>query len=644
MRCRRLTDGNVLLDASPLPFGAPAFDRIDAAAILPPLEVAMAEALGELDRIAGNAAPASFENVIVALERSGERLGRVRRIFYALSSAQATPGIREIEREVVLRLTRHGNAVAHDPRLFARVHAVWKQRHTLDLSVAQRRLLDDHHRGFVNGGAMLGADDKARFAATGERLAELSTAFGQNVLAATAIWSMPLASGETLTLDRGAVEDFLANSTDRAARETVWRAFTGRCDGGGHDNRDVVRETVALRRERAALLGHASYADFALEDTMAASPEAAEALIMRVWHPALVRAAEEQAELTALATADGVTFAAWDWRFYAEQVRQRRLSLDGNAVRAWLSLDTVRDAAFLVAERLFGLRFERRGDLPGWHPDVAAWAVSDADGPRGLLYTDFLARPEKHGGAWMGALRVQERLDRAVAPIVYVVTNYAATGTGLSVDEARTLFHEFGHALHALLSDVVYPGQSGTAVTRDFVELPSKIMEHWIVAPEVLAELGVPAALAAAIGRADDAGQGFATIEFLASAVQDLAVHRATPGEDPIVVAAEALRTVGMPDAIVPRHGLTHFTHIFDGGYASLYYGYLWSEVLDADAFDAFVAAGDLFDADLSARFRREILAQGDMRDPMDCFVAFRGRAPDVSALLRSRGFADAVA
>lgn len=637
-----MADLSALLDASTLPFGAPAFDRIAAAAILPALDVAIAEALAELDRIASDPAAPDFDNVVVALERSGARLGRVRRIFYALSSAQATSAIRAIERDVALRLTRHGNAVAHDPRLFARVHAVWLKRDTLELSVAQRRLLEDHHRGFVNGGATLGADDKARFAATGERLAELSTVFGQNVLAATAAWT-PGASGPP-SLDRGAVEDFLATSTDRTAREAVWRAFTARCDGGPYDNRDIVREIVALRRERAALLGHANYADFALEDTMAASPAAAEALVMRVWHPALARAAEEERELAALAAADGVAFTPWDWRFYAEQVRRRRLSLDGAAVRAWLSLETVRDAAFLVAGRLFGLRFERRGDLPGWHPDVAAWAVSDADGSaRGLLYTDFFARPEKHGGAWMGALRVQQRLDRAAEPIVYVVTNYART-TGLSVDEARTLFHEFGHALHALLSDVVYPGQSGTAVTRDFVELPSKMMEHWIVAPEMLAELGLPPALAQAIGRADDAGQGFATIEFLAAALQDLAVHRARAGEDPLAVAAETLRAAGMPDAIVPRHGLTHFTHIFDGGYASLYYGYLWSEVLDADAFDAFVAAGDLFDADLSARLRSEILAQGDMRDPMDCFIAFRGRAPEVDALLRSRGFAEAVA
>ncbi|WP_375396981.1 M3 family metallopeptidase [uncultured Sphingomonas sp.] len=660
-----------LLDASALPFGAPAFDRIDPAAFLPALDVAIAEAVADLDRIAGDAAPATFDGVIVALERAGERLARVRRIFWALSSAQATDAIRAIEGAVSMRLTRHGTSVAHDAGLFARVHAVWRRRDAEDLTEAQRRLLADHYRGFVDGGALLDGADKTRFAAIVERLSALSIAFGHNVLAATADWSLALGpddldglpealvgatarrataqgrSGHVLTLDRGIAEDFLAFSRRRDLREAVWRAFAERCNGGAHDNRAIVREIVALRQERARLLGHASYADFALVDTMAATPAAAESLLLRVWRPALARAQAEQHELEALARADGVAFAPWDWRFYAEAVRRERLALDGGAVKAWLTLDVVRDAIFLVAGRLYGLWFEARPDLPGWHADVAAWAVRDADGgDRGLLYTDFYARPEKHGGAWMGSLRVQERLDDTILPIVYVCANFAhppaGGATGLSVDEARTLFHEFGHALHALLSDVTYPGQSGTAVTRDFVELPSKFMEHWIVAPALLTELGVPASLAAAIGRADDTGQGFATIEFLASAIQDLAIHRAVGNADPYAIAADAVAAIGMPATILPRHGLSHFTHVFDGGYASLYYSYLWSEMLDADAFDAFVAAGDLFDADLAHRFRSEILARGDTRDPMDCFIAFRGRAPDVDALLRQRGFVEA--
>ncbi|WP_174280606.1 M3 family metallopeptidase, partial [Sphingomonas bacterium] len=451
--------------------------------------------------------------------------------------------------------------------------------------------------------------------------------------------------GHLLTLDRGDVEGFLAFSPRRSLREAVWRAFTTRADGGGHDNRPLVAAILALRQEQAALLGHPSYADHALADTMAATPGAAAALMMRVWTPALARAGEEQATLQALADADGVTLAAWDWRFYAEQVRRDRYALDGGAVRAFLTLDRVRNAAFAVAGRLYGLGFAARADLPGWHRDVDAWAVSDADGShRGLLYTDYVARPEKHGGAWMGSLRVQEALGASVTtPIVYTVANFAGgepgAPAGLSIDEARTLFHEFGHALHALLSDVVYPGQSGTAVSRDFVEFPSKLMEHWIVAPEVLGTLGVPAPLIAAIGRADAFGEGFATVEFLASAIPDLALHREPGVADPFAHVSGLLAQIGLPATIAPRHGLTHFTHVFDGGYASQYYSYLWAEVLDADAWEGFSEAGP-FDPALADRLRREVLARGDTRDPMASFVAFRGRAPDEGALLRARGLA----
>jgi peptidyl-dipeptidase Dcp len=376
---------------------------------------------------------------------------------------------------------------------------------------------------------------------------------------------------------------------------------------------------------------------------MAKTPDAAMALLMRVWRPALAQVAHERDTLAALAgTPD---FAAWDWRFHAERVRRERYALDGGEVKRHLTLDRVRDAAFRTAGRLYGLRFERAA-LPGWHDDVHAWAVSEAHGaPIGLLYTDYFARAEKHGGAWMGSLRVQEKLDGPVLPIVYLVANFAkppaGAATGLSIDEARTLFHEFGHALHALLSDVVYPSQSGTAVARDFVEFPSKFMEHWIVAPETLAGLGLPPALIAAIGHADDFGQGFATIEFLASAIVDLALHSsADPVTGAKAFAARTLAEIGMPATIAPRHGLTHFTHVFDGGYAASYYSYLWSEVLDADAFAAFTATGDIFDPHLAARFRREVLAPGNSRDPAASFLAFRGRAPDEAALLAERRLA----
>jgi peptidyl-dipeptidase Dcp len=661
--------GDVLLDESPLPFGAPQFDHIETSQFLPAFRTAIADADAEIAAITGNAEPANFANTIEALERSGHRLSRVRRIFYTLSSAQSDAPMRAVEPEISALLTRFGTAVSHNPVLFARVEAVWKTRETSGLDGAQQRLVEDSYRDYVNGGASLSGTDKARFAAIDERLSALSTAFGHNVLAEAADWEMVLGADDLdglpegicasakdrarakghdgrylFTLDRGDMEAVMTFSTRRDLRERMWRAFTTRCDGGPHDNRAIVDETLALRKERAALLGYATYADYALSDSMAKTPDAAEGLLTRVWGPALREAESERAALQKIADAEGAGFRVegWDWRFYAEHVRRDRFALDGGEVKKYLLLDPVIDAAFSCAEQLYGLSFRRRPELPGWHPDVKAWAVLEKGLEIGLLYTDYFARPEKHGGAWMGSLRVQEKLDGPVLPIAYLVANFSkppvGSDTGLSIDEARTLFHEFGHALHGLLSNVKYPSQSGTAVARDFVELPSKFMEHWIVAPETLREMAVPEGLIEAIGHADDFGQGFATVELVSSALIDLALHRSSDVQpDSTAIEAATLHELGVPDAIPPRQGVTHFTHVFDGGYASAYYSYLWSEVLDADAFSAFTEAGDMFDPELAGRFRAEILAQGNMRDPMTSFVAFRGREPDETALLRER-------
>ena len=657
-----------LLDESALPFGAPDFARITPDLFLPALRIGIDEAAREIEAIASDPTPPTFANTLEALERVGARLSRVRRIFWTIASAQSTPEIRAVEPEVTRLLTRHGISVAHDPRLFARVRALWDQRAALALDEPRARLLHDSYRGFVDGGADLDPAGKARFAAIAEELSALSIRFGQNVLDTAAGWELLVdadaldglpetlrATAATratlhgnsgrflLRLDRGEVETVLTFARDRILREQVWRAFTSRCDGGAFDNGPLVDRIVALRRERAALLGYANYADFALSNSMAKTPDAAMALLMRIWSPALAQAQSEQVVLEQSAVGEVDDFAAWDWRYYAERVRRERYALDGSEVKRHLTLTRVRDAAFASAGKLYGLRFERRGDLPGWHADVHAWAVTEADGtPLGLLYTDYFARPEKRGGAWMGSLRVQERLDAAVLPIAYLVANFAAPppggDTGLSIDEARTLFHEFGHALHALLSDVVYPSQAGTAVARDFVEFPSKFMEHWIVARETLAMLDLPDALITAIGRAEDFGQGFATVEFLASAIVDLVLHSSSAtGIDARAFAARTLADVGMLATIAPRHGLTHFTHVFDGGYAASYYSYLWSEVLDADAFAAFTATGDLFDPVLAGRFRRDVLGPGNSRDPAASFLAFRGREPDEQALLIDR-------
>jgi len=667
-----LADLPILLRPWDGPLGAPPFAQVRPEDFPSAFDTAMAWHRAEIAAIADQSAAPDFDNTIAALERSGEALARVRRLFWALSSAQATSEIRAIEADISARLSAHSTRIGHDERLAARIAAVHAGRHDAGLNEAQIRLVETTHAGFLRGGSMLEPEQKARFADIDAHLAAIAVQFGHNVMAATGGWILDLcaddlaglppalcaaaagraaASGAPgryhFTLDRTEYESVLTFSARRDLRERMWRAFTDRCDGDAHDNWPLIAETLALRRERATLLGYADYAHYALEDSMAKTPGAAHALLLQLWEPGKRRAAEEAAELQALIDREGGGFALapWDWRYYAEMVRQSRYALDGAAVARHLRLDAVRQAAFDTAAKLYGLRFIRRADIPGYHPDVWAWEVrDDRDVPVGLLFTDYLARPEKHGGAWMGSLRVQESMDGEVRPIVYLVANFAAApppdaaATRLSIDEARTLFHEFGHALHGLLSRVTYPSQSGTAVARDFVEFPSKFMENWIVSREVMSGFGVPDALIAAIHEAEAYGQGFATVELISCALVDLAAHR-TPeaAADPRAFVAAELDRLDMPREIGLRHCFPCFTHIFDGGYASAYYSYAWSEALDADAFEAFVESGDLFDMGLAHRFRQEILERGDSRDPMASFRAFRDRDPDPNALMRAR-------
>jgi len=662
-----LAEANPLLGDWAGPLGTPDFGSFAAADFLPALDAAIGEARAEVAVITANAAGPDFANTIAAYERSGARLARVKRIFWMLASAEAGEAIHAIEAEVSAKLTAFGSEQSHDAALFARVKAVWAER--AGLTPEQARLVDNSYKGFVAGGANLDAAQQHRLAAIDERLSALGVAFGQHVLTATNATEVTIGTAQAggipadlldgaakraagrglaeqfvFVLDRGVYEGLLTFADDRATREAVWRGFTGRCQSGPQDNLPLIAEIVALRQERAGMLGYASYSDYALEDSMARTPDAAAGLMDRVWRPGLVQAHREQAELQALVDRDGDGFAleAWDWRYFADRIRRERFAYDAGAIRAHLSLEKVRAAAFAAAGRLYGLQFARREDVSVYQRDVAAWAVSDADGAAvGVLLTDYLARAEKHGGAWMGSLRVQERMDGPVLPIVYAVANFAGASNEdalLSLDEARTLFHEFGHALHALLSDVTYPSLAGTAVARDFVEFPSKLMEHWVASPEARAGFGVPTALADAVERAEQFGQGFATVEFLASALVDLALHRTLPPPSDIAAfEAETLAALDMPSAIGMRHRLATFTHVFDGGYASAYYSYLWSEVLDADVFAAFTERGDLFDAELAGKLRREVLARGDSRDPLESFIAFRGRPPEEEALLRSR-------
>ena len=661
MRSKPLANADRLLACWGGPEETPDFAHFSASDFITAFDMAIALAREEIAKISENPEPPTFENTVAALERSAATLARLRRIFWLLSSAQSDEGIRSIEADVSAKLTSYGTEVSQNGALFARVKAVWKQRG--ELSPEQARLVERSYKGFVTSGAGLEGTVKDRLAQIDAQLSALSVQFGQNVLAETnaceLVIEKPQLSGipadlraaarglsgrYTFSLDRGVFEALLTFADDRSVREQAWRLFTARCQSGSHDNLPLISEMVKLRQERAVMLGYGNYADYALEDSMAKTPEAAQALMSRVWTAGLRKAEQEQKTLQALARENGIArLEPWDWRYFTDRVRRERFAYDAAEVRAHLPLDEVRDAAFAAAQRLHGLRFEQRADVPVYHADVQAWSVKDGDGqPIGLLYTDYLARPEKHGGAWMGSLRVQEKMDGPVRPIVYTVANFARTSASspalLSLDEARTLFHEFGHALHALLSDVTYPSLAGTAVARDFVEFPSKLMEHWILAPEVLRGFGVPDPIIAAIGKADRFGQGFTTVEFLASALVDLELHRTFPPPADIAeFETRTLSTLGVPVTIGMRHRLAYFTHVFDGGYASAYYSYLWSEVLDADVFEAFEASGDLFDHGLASRLRREILAPGDSRDPAESFIAFRGRPPVEGALLRSR-------
>lgn len=670
---------NPLLAAWDTPFGMPPFDRIRPAHFAPAFEHAMAAHRSETAAIAADPAPPSFANTVEALERAGGLLTRISAVFFNLAASLASEELRAVERDWAPRLARHRAEVMLDPALFARVTALHERRAGLDLAPDQLRLLERLHLAMRRAGAALDEAGRARMAEIGTRLAELHARFGQNLLADEEEWRMLLAEadleglpgfvraaarqaaeeagldGFLFTLARSSVEPFLTYSTRRDLRERIWRAWVQRgALHPGRDNAPLIREILALRRERARLLGHVDHAEYRLADTMAGHPDAAEALLRAAWEPAKRRAAEERAELETLARAAGVSgpIQAWDWRFWAERARQTRHGLDGAALKPHFELEAMLRAMFATAGRLFGLGFEERGNLPLYHPDVRAFEVREADGShRGVLLLDNFARPGKRSGAWMSSFRVAEALDRRVPPIIVNNNNLAkASPTLLSLDEARTLFHEFGHALHGLLSRARYPSQAGTNVLGDFVEFPSQVMEHWFALEETLRAharhhaTGAPLeeAVIARLRAARHEGQGFATVEYIASALLDLALHRHPEPErlDPEAFEQEVLAAIGMPEEILPRHRPAHFAHLFaGGGYAAGYWFYLWAEVLDADGFAAFEEAGDPFDPDLAARLRA-VFEAGDTRPPMDLYIAFRGRPPRLEALLRKRGLA----
>jgi peptidyl-dipeptidase Dcp len=659
------------------PFGLPPFDRIRPEHFPPALDRGMAEEAAEIEAIARSPDPATFANTIEALERSGRLLNTIGDLFHNLNASATNKEIDAIALAYAPKLAAHRSKIALDPDLFARIDQLYRQRDKLGLGPDQLRLLQRHHRRFVRAGALLGPEQKARMAEITTRMASLHTQFGQNVLHDEDEWRLILDEGDlaglpdfareaaaeaarerglggkyVITLSRSSVEPFLTFSARRDLRETAYRAWTARGEHGGeHDNAPLIAALLALRQEQAQLLGYETYAAYRLDDTMAQTPDAAKRLLDEVWTPAMRKAAAERGELAAAANADGLNepLAAWDWRYYAEKVRAAKYDFDETAVKPYFVLDNMVTALFETAGRLFGLRFVPRGDCPLYHPDVRAYEVRGEDGkPVGLFLHDNFARPGKRSGAWMSSYRDQESLDGEVLPIVVNNNNFSkGDPTLLSFDDARTLFHEFGHGLHGLLSRVRYRSQSGTAVLRDFVEFPSQIMEHWAQAPEILRtharhyQTGepLPEALLRKLLAARNFNQGFATVEYAACAMLDLDLHaRREPPTDIAVYEREFLDRVGMPAEIGLRHRPTHFQHLFDGaGYAAGYYAYLWAEVLEADGFAAFVEAGDVFDRTLAAKLKT-IFSAGDTEEPMMLYRGFRGRDPQIGPLLGQRG------
>jgi peptidyl-dipeptidase Dcp len=669
------TADNPLLAAWDAPFGAPPLDRIRPEHFASAFERALAEHRAEIASIAEDAAEPSFENIVAALERSGRLLTRVSNVFYVLAGAHTNEAIQAIERDMAPLLARHWNEIHLNEKLFERLDAV--HRRPGSLTAEQARVLERYHALFRRAGAGLDAAAKRRLKEIAERLASLGTTFGQNVLADEQSYVLPLGAEDlaglpdfaraaargaaderglkgqhAVTLSRSSVEPFLQFSARRDLREKAFRAWIARGDDGPTDNKPVIAEMTALRDERARLLGYASFAHYKLDDTMAKTPAAVTGLLDAVWVPARRRVGEERDALQEMAAAEGGNFrlAPWDWRYYAEKLRKARFDLDESEIKPYLPLDSIIEAAFHTANRLFGLTFEPRPDVPVYHPDVRVWDVL-ADGRHiGVFFGDYFARPSKRSGAWMTSLRDQEKLDGEVRPLVLNVMNFNKGTDGeptlLSFDDARTLFHEFGHGLHGLMSDVTYPMISGTGVLQDFVELPSQLYEHWLDRPEILERFArhyrtgapMPQLLMDRLIASRTFNQGYLTAEYLGSSYVDLDFHLGGATDAATIEAATRARTQ-MPDEVVLRHRPPHFQHIFSGDhYAAGYYSYLWSEVLDADAFNAFEETGDVFDPATARRLRDHIYAAGGARDPSEAYQAFRGRMPSVDPLLKKRG------
>lgn len=685
------SDFNPAIAAWSGPLGLPDFASIEDRDFEAAFAAALPAHLAEIEAIANNPEEPTFENTIVAMETAGELLTRASSIFWNLSGANTNDTLQALERKLSPELSRHRSAIMMNRALFGRIDTFYQKRESLGLDAEADRVLELTWKSFVRSGAKLDETDQTRLAAINERLATLGTAFSQNVLADERDYALVLETNEDLaglpdfvvssmnaaaeerghtgkyavTLSRSIIEPFLTFSERRDLRETAFNAWVARGEGPGErDNRPLVAEMVKLRAEKAALLGYDSFAHFKLDDTMAKTPENVRSLLETVWEKARDRAGGEADELSKLIAAEGKNHevAPWDWRHYAEKARAARYEFNEAEVKPYLQLEKMIEAAFHTAGKLFGLSFREHENLRSYHADVRVFEVLDASGKRIAIFLgDYFARPSKRSGAWMSDFQEQHKLagdrnDESQIPIILNVMNFAKAPPGkpvlITMDDARTLFHEFGHALHGMLSDVTYPSISGTSVARDFVELPSQLYEHWLTVPEVLQRFAVhhktgeaiPQSLLDKMRAAEKFNKGFANVEFTSSALVDMAFHALNPEQaaniDPMVFQADVLAAIDMPETIVMRHATPHFGHVFSGdGYSAGYYSYMWSGVLDADAFQAFKEAGDSFDPALAEKLRHYIYSSGGSMDPEDAYVGFRGELPSPDALLEKEGF-----
>jgi peptidyl-dipeptidase Dcp len=646
---------NPFFSAWNTPYEIPDFSRIKTEHYMPAFREGMARQKAEIDSIVNNPEAPTFENTILPYEYSGQLLGEVSRVFFNLSECENSPEMEAIEEEVTPLLAAHGDDIALNAKLFQRIKAVYDQRESLNLNPEQMRLLEETYKGFVRGGANVPADQQERFRQLNEQIASLTMRFAQNVLKATNAYSKELPDGSKVTLDMPTWEPFMQTCADRKLREEVWHAFTDRCKEGEFDNTKIIDTLVNLRLERANILGFPTHADWVLDDCLAKTPANVYKCLLDIWKPALKVAKQERDLYQKMLEKDepGAKLQPWDWRYYSEKLRAEKYALDDAVVRPYFCLDSVRAGAFMVANKLYGLTFTERTDLPTYDKEARCFEVKDGDQVIGILYMDFHPRASKRSGAWMTEFRGQKRTleGENVIPIIQVVCNFtkptADKPSLLNFDESETLFHEFGHALHGLLSKCTYPSLAGTNVPRDFVELPSQVMENWCRHPQVMKMYAhhyqtgeaIPDELIKKIESAATYGQGFMTTELLAASLLDMDYYsiREKQAIDPLQFEELAMNKIGLIPEIISRYRSPYFQHIFTTGYDAGYYSYTWTAILDADAFEAFAESGDLFNPDLAAKFRH-LLESGNTVEPMDLYRAFRGKDPSPKALLKRKG------